>query len=93
MTPKEKAEDLVNRFKFKADAYTRVSVLGNDIPAPQTLSLKNAHAKECALIAVNNIIAANPHSNPFNSVLESTMNYWLEVKQEIKKLYNRKLSD
>jgi len=43
-------------------------------------------AKQCALIAVNNIIAANPHSNPFNSVLESTMTYWEEVKQEIEKL-------
>lgn len=40
-------------------------------------------AKYCALICVNNIIAANPHSNPFNTSVYSTMDYWLEVKKEI----------
>ena len=39
-----------------------------------------------ALIAVNEIINSNPHSNPFNTNLESTMIYWQEVKQEISKL-------
>ena len=43
-------------------------------------------AKICALIAVNYIINSNPHSNPFNTNVESTMSYWQEVKQEISKL-------
>jgi hypothetical protein len=43
-------------------------------------------AKQCALIAVNNIILANPHSNPFNTDVYSTFTYWSEVEQEIKKL-------
>ena len=43
-------------------------------------------AKECALLAVDNIILANPHSNPFNTDVYSTMEYWLEVKKEIEKL-------
>jgi hypothetical protein len=45
-------------------------------------------AKECALIAVTYIINANPHSNPLNTEVYSTMDYWLEVKKEIKKLNN-----
>jgi hypothetical protein len=44
------------------------------------------NAKQCALIAVNEIICANPHSNPFNTEVYSTMEYWQEVKQEIEKL-------
>lgn len=43
-------------------------------------------AKQCALIAVDEIIRANPHSNPFNTDIYSTMNFWQEVKQEILKL-------
>lgn len=41
---------------------------------------------ECALIAVDEIILANPHSNPLNTDVYSTMVYWQEVKQEIDKL-------
>jgi hypothetical protein len=40
-------------------------------------------AKQCALIAVDYIITSNPHSNPFNTEVYSTMGYWQEVKQEI----------
>ena len=43
-------------------------------------------SKNCALIAVNEIINANPHSNPLNTDVYSTMGWWQEVKQEIEKL-------
>ena len=43
-------------------------------------------AIQCALIAVDEIINSNPHSNPFNTNVESTMSYWQDVKHEIKKL-------
>jgi hypothetical protein len=43
-------------------------------------------AKKCAIIAVQEIILSNPHSNPFNTDVYSTMNYWEEVKTEIEKL-------
>jgi len=43
-------------------------------------------AKQCALIAVDEIIKANPHSNPFNTEVCSTMEYWQQVKQEIENL-------
>jgi hypothetical protein len=44
----------------------------------------NTHiAKQCALIAVQEIINANPHSNPFTTEVYSTMLFWQEVKNEI----------
>jgi hypothetical protein len=43
-------------------------------------------AKKCAIIAVQEIILSNPHSNPFNTDVYSTMIYWEEVKTEIEKL-------
>jgi hypothetical protein len=43
-------------------------------------------AKECALITVNMIISANPHSNPLNTEVHSTMDHWLDVKQHIELL-------
>jgi hypothetical protein len=48
--------------------------------------VKHTHSKKCALICVEQIILANPHSNPFNTDVYPTMDYWLEVKEEIKKL-------
>jgi len=43
-------------------------------------------AKQCALIAVDEVISSNPHSNPLNTNVESTMEYWQQVKQEIQAL-------
>lgn len=39
-----------------------------------------------ALVAVNEIVKSNPHSNPLNTYGFSTMAYWIEVEYEIKKL-------
>ena len=71
MTPEYKAEILVDKFV----KYT-----------PADSELEYPYAKECALIAVNEIINSNPHSNPLNTEVYSTMEYWLEVKKEIEKL-------
>lgn len=49
----------------------------------QCKSLDYQQAKQCALIAVDEIINSNPHSNPLNTNVYSTMSYWQEVKQEI----------
>jgi hypothetical protein len=72
MTPKEKAVELVEKMWVYA------------LPNENGTCQKNA--KQCALIAVDNIILANPHSNPFNTDIYSTFTYWAEVEQEIKKL-------
>ena len=44
-----------------------------------------SQCKHCALIAVMEIINSNPHSNPLNTEVFSTMEYWQEVKHEIEK--------
>jgi hypothetical protein len=48
--------------------------------------LDSYEAKQCALIAVDEIINSNPHSNPLNTNVHSTMSYWNEIKHEIEKI-------
>ena len=69
----EKAKQLVKMYNKLAKDFTR------------GVSMKE-FSKQCALIAVGNIILANPHSNPFNTDVYSTMDYWIEVKKEIENL-------
>jgi hypothetical protein len=71
MTPEYKAEILVDKFV----KYT-----------PADSELEYPYAKECAILAVNEIINSNPHSNPLNTEVYSTMDWWQEVKKEIEKL-------
>jgi hypothetical protein len=70
MTPKEKAEELVDKY------YDSL---------PQWVN--NNDAKLCALIAVQQILCANPHSNPLTTEVYSTMLFWNKVKREIEELY------
>jgi hypothetical protein len=77
MTPKDKAENLVNNY--------RVMLMQTDTDAGQEI-LCTSIAKQCALIAVQEIINANPHSNPFTTEVYSTMLFWQEVKNEINNL-------
>lgn len=69
MTPKEKAEELVDKFV----------VLDNDI----FCSVNYPYSKQCALIAVYEVI--NAIAFDFENPSENTI-YWLKVKQEIEKL-------
>jgi hypothetical protein len=71
MTPKEKAQELVNK-------YLKVSfgVIEEYIPVPLPF------AKQCALIAVDEILKC--HIWRFNSV--EPYKFWKEVKQEIELL-------
>ena len=69
MTPKEKAEDLV-------DLYLKNKRL--------TFALNKFLAKQCALIAVDEILYSIIKINKYDF---GTLNYyWQEVKQEIEKL-------
>jgi hypothetical protein len=75
MTPKEKAKDLVNKMDLKQKPSLNLS--RNEINLNDTI----LNAKQCALIAVDEII---------NSVVitdlttaENQFIYWEEVKQEI----------
>ena len=85
MTPKEKAKELVDKYKehiIETDDY-----------------FIDSGAKECALIAVNEIVNALPILRPtqdavdylekyseIQTALDNLGYYWQEVKQEIKKL-------
>ena len=67
MTPKEKAIQLVNKFMSYADSNHYGSI---------------ASAKQCALIAVDEILDMVKHT-PIEFI---ETDYWQEVKQEIEKL-------
>ena len=84
LTAKEKAKELVSTY------YSLISGLPINFVS-KLIALPNGDsyyekAKQCALIAVQNIICANPHSNPLNTNQYSTMKWWQEVKSEIEKL-------
>lgn len=77
MTPKEKAKDLVNKMYF-----SRKYKEGEDYIPEQAL----IHAKECALIAVDEIINAIDFDWMEVQNLDRQHAYWQEVKNEIEKL-------
>jgi hypothetical protein len=70
MTPKEKAEELVNKFAKLPEKGSLMWYLSFEI------------AKKCALIAVDEII--NVIIGSYDYELENK--YWQEVKKEIEKL-------
>ena len=71
---KEKAVQLFNKY------YVSILEVNNDLSEEIIISVL---AKKQALIAVTEIINSNPHSNPFNTKIYSTMQYWIEVKNEL----------
>ena len=77
MTPKEKAEELFITYIHKGM---------NQIQPVINRVIRKDMAKQCALIAVQEILNCNPHTNPFNTDVYSTYDYWFQVKLEIQKL-------
>ena len=73
MTPKEKAAELINKYA------TYVVMWAGDI------NTTHQNCKQCALIAVDEIINLNYNLLEYYGNLSST-EYWQEVKQEIEKL-------
>lgn len=68
-TPKEKAEELFSNYRFLLS-----------IPNAPLGESKDNIAKQCALMAVNEMISVlNQDANPL-------ANYWYKVKEEIEKL-------
>lgn len=78
MTPKEKAEILIQMFRNVTDG-----IAGYNYDAVN---------KECALVLVEEVIKSNPYKwvsfmNQYTeTVLTSNIQYWQEVKQEIENL-------
>jgi hypothetical protein len=69
MTPKEKAEELINKFYF-------ISSFFSDLE----------DAKECALIAIDEIISLSKIASLRRDNIYMELEFWQEVKEEIKKL-------
>jgi hypothetical protein len=74
METKEKAEELFTTYRFSLS-----------IPNAPLGDLKDSIAKQCALIAVDEIIAQIEPSVSMD-VISARINYWKEVKKEIEKL-------
>lgn len=68
MTPKEKAKELIEKYAFVEIAYYS----------------SKFEVKQCALIAVNEIINSHLLSDKILNI--HPVDYWQEVKQEIEKL-------
>lgn len=72
MTPKEKAEELFNKF------YSTV--------LPEEDEYELVISKQCALIAVDELIECSKSYDNYNATWASQINYWQEVKKEIEAL-------
>lgn len=75
MTPKEKAFELAHKFRLLEIRTSENS----------HMMISMADAKQCALIAVDEIIKSNPYEVS-KTDMDSTIEYWQEVKQEIENL-------
>ena len=77
MTPKEKAKELFDKYYIVCQEYTE------EIQC-------SIQAKECALIAVDEIIqqweVIDTYIADFGGKLNQSIRYWQEVKQEIQAL-------
>ena len=73
MTPAEKAKELVNKYFKQSD------LLYEDLTWIQ--------AKECALIAVDELIRVTPWGGDIdNEIADGSKEFYMKVKQEIEKL-------
>ena len=73
MTPKEKAIELVQKYFISVEVFYKQDSIPNILKAPMT----RKSFKECALIAVEEIIEHCNYANKW---------YWQDVKQEIESL-------
>ena len=82
MTPKEKAEELVDKF---------YQTTPNEYFVNEPIGIKGRYksweqAKQCALIAVDEILNSNPNYPEFKENEGTPIRYWEVVKQEIENL-------
>ena len=82
MTPKEKAGELVDKF---------YQTTPNEYFVNEPIGIKGRYksweqAKQCALIAVDEILNANPNYPEFKENEGTPIRYWEVVKQEIENL-------
>ena len=76
MTPKEKAFELAHKFRLLEIRTSENS----------HMMISMADAKQCALIAVDEILNTNPNYPEFKENEGTPIRYWEVVKQEIENL-------
>ena len=78
MIPKEKAQELIDKYGYMCLYGTNAfdNIRGYEA---------KPFIKKCALIAVDEILKTNPYKWDGED-LNSTIDYWQEVKQEIEKI-------
>ena len=85
MTPKEKAQELFDKYYRLFNNFPNYQYVIENLNTIQDEKLYTT--KECALIAVNEIIKACPlePSNPYSYYIceQEAMEFWTEVKNEI----------
>lgn len=82
MTPKAKAIQLFQRFLPLSHA-TKMGLYGFDYDE----KTQTENTKLICVDCINEILNANPHGNPLNGNAHlSSIDYWVEVKNEIEKL-------
>ena len=79
MTPKQEAFELFKKYSISVEVYFKEDSIPRIVNAP----MRAKSAKQCALIAVAEIIDDGNASSPFE---EYRLMYWQEVKKEIEKL-------
>jgi hypothetical protein len=79
MTPKEKAIELVDRFIDYVNCW-------DDETADPNYTQAYNYAKQCALIAVDEIAKCTKYENQKFDNDRFSEDYWQQVKQEIEKL-------
>jgi putative lipoic acid-binding regulatory protein len=77
MTPKEKADELIDKMYYIGRYYDQETYIPK---------MAWERARQCALIAVDEIIKSNPYECDAIEILHSNISYWQEVKQVIEKL-------
>jgi hypothetical protein len=83
MTPKEKAKELVN--KFKSNVYKK-AFANSDFMYDRYYGLDDDMAKQCALVAVDELLEATKRYDYTLGPNPSYNDYWLKIKYQIEKL-------
>jgi hypothetical protein len=92
MTPKEKAEELVSKMKLKMPPLIIPTISTGERQLNCDFNLKGNYnnAKQCALIAVDEIIqqweVIDTYIADLGGQLNQSLKFWQDVKQEIQAL-------
>lgn len=88
MTPKEKAQELIEKFKTVrlSEKYQMNNGDGHYDIMDRMFMMETSEAKQCALIAVNTALFAVTEFANYEGEAYHFEEYWNEVKQELEKL-------